>query len=144
MGTEIALTRRGMAIHSSGTVERNTVKVEDAVKSISASEPDAIVMVSAYTSCAEFIRQMRKAGSGATFYNVSFVGSKALADALGNDGSGVAISQVVPFPWGSAVPVVKEYQQLAKKSGFAASTSTAMHRSLPPKHMTSALHRTHT
>ena len=34
-------------------------------------QPDAIVMVSAYTSCAEFIRQMKKAGSGATFYNVS-------------------------------------------------------------------------
>ncbi len=141
-GTEIALTRRGMAIHSSGTVERNTVKVEDAVKSISASEPDAIVMVSAYTSCAEFIRQMRKAGSGATFYNVSFVGSKALADALGNDGSGVAISQVVPFPWGSAVPVVKEYQQLAKKSGFADYNFSAMEGFLTAKVMVEALWRT--
>ena len=61
---------------------------------------------------------MKKAGSGATFYNVSFVGSKALADALGKDGSGVAISQVVPFPWGTAVPVVKEYQALATKAGL--------------------------
>jgi ABC-type branched-subunit amino acid transport system substrate-binding protein len=123
-------------------VERNTVKVEDAVKSISASEPDAIVMVSAYTSCAEFIRQMRKAGSGATFYNVSFVGSKALADALGNEGSGVAISQVVPFPWGSAVPVVKEYQQLAKKSGFADYNFSAMEGFLTAKVMVEALWRT--
>jgi ABC-type branched-subunit amino acid transport system substrate-binding protein len=50
---------------------------------------------------------------------VSFVGSKALSDALGKDGVGVAISQVVPFPWGTAVPVVKEYQQLSKKAGNA-------------------------
>ena len=140
-GTEIALTKRGMAIHSSGTVERNTVKVEEAVKTINASEPDAIVMVSAYTSCAEFIRQMRKAGSGATFYNVSFVGSKALADALGNEGSGVAISQVVPFPWGTAVPVVKEYQQLAKKSGFADYNFSAMEGFLTAKVMVEALWR---
>jgi branched-chain amino acid transport system substrate-binding protein len=140
-GTEIALTKRGMVIHSSGTVERNTVKVEDAVKAIHGSEPDAIVMVSAYTSCAEFIRQMRKAGSGATFYNVSFVGSKALADALGADGSGVAISQVVPFPWGSAVPVVKEYQQLAKKSGFADYNFSAMEGFLTAKVMVEALRR---
>ena len=140
-GTEIALTKRGMAIHSSGTVERNTVKVEEAVKTINASEPDAIVMVSAYTSCAEFIRQMRKAGSGATFYNVSFVGSKALADALGSEGSGVAISQVVPFPWGSAVPVVKEYQQLAKKSGFADYNFSAMEGFLTAKVMVEALWR---
>jgi ABC-type branched-subunit amino acid transport system substrate-binding protein len=74
-------------------------------------------MISAYTSCAEFIRQMKKAGSGSQFYNVSFVGSKALSDALGKEGVGVAISQVVPFPWGTALPVVKEYQQLSAKAG---------------------------
>ena len=140
-GTEIALTKRGMVIHSSGTVERNTVKVEEAVKAIHGSEPDAIVMVSAYTACAEFIRQMKKAGSGATFYNVSFVGSKALADALGGDGSGVAISQVVPFPWGTAVPVVKEYQNLAKKSGFADYNFSAMEGFLTAKVMVEALWR---
>jgi ABC-type branched-subunit amino acid transport system substrate-binding protein len=141
-GTELAMTRRGMKIHSSGTVERNTVKVEQAVKAISASEPDAIVMVSAYTSCAEFIRQMRKAGSGATFYNVSFVGSKALADALGAEGSGVAISQVVPFPWGSGLPVVKEYQQLAKKATFTDYNFSAMEGFLTAKVMVEALKRT--
>jgi ABC-type branched-subunit amino acid transport system substrate-binding protein len=140
-GTEIALTKRGMKIHSLGTVERNTVKVEDAVKSIHGSEPDAVVMVSAYSSCAEFIRQMRKVGSGATFYNVSFVGSKALADALGAEGSGVAISQVVPFPWSTSVPVVKEYQQLAKKAGFADYNFSAMEGFLTAKVMVEALKR---
>ena len=117
-GVEIATQKRNMKISALGTVERNTVKVEDAVKAIQAVKPDAVVMISAYTSCAEFIRQMKKAGSAATFYNVSFVGSKALADALGKDGVGVAISQVVPYPWGTAVPVVKEYQQLSGKAGF--------------------------
>ena len=117
-GTEIAVKKRNMKLSATGTVERNTVKVEEAVKRINAVKPDAVVMISQYTSCAEFIRQMQKAGSNATFYNVSFVGSKALADALGKEGVGVAISQVVPFPWGRAVPVVKEYQQLAAKAGF--------------------------
>ena len=117
-GVELATQKRSMKISSLGTVERNTVKVEDAVAKISASRPDAVVMISAYASCAEFIRQMKKAGSTATFYNVSFVGSKALQGALGNEGAGVAISQVVPYPWGTAVPVVKEYQQLSEKAGI--------------------------
>jgi ABC-type branched-subunit amino acid transport system substrate-binding protein len=117
-GVEIATQKRNMKISALGTVERNTVQVEAAVKAINAAKPDAVVMISAYTSCAEFIRQMKKAGSAATFYNVSFVGSKALADALGADGVGVAISQVVPYPWGTAVPVVKEYQQLSAKAGI--------------------------
>ena len=117
-GVEIAMSKRNMRIAATGTVERNTIDVGAAVKAINAVTPDAVVMVSAYKSCAEFIRQMKKAGSTTTFYNVSFVGSKALADELGKEGPGVAISQVVPFPWSPSVPVIKEYQQLSAKAGL--------------------------
>jgi ABC-type branched-subunit amino acid transport system substrate-binding protein len=116
-GVERAMTRRNLKTSALGTVERNTIKVEGAVQSIQAAGPDAVVMISAYKSCGEFIRQMKRAGSAAQFYNVSFVGSKALAEDLGKDGVGVAISQVMPFPWGASVPVVKEYQQLMHKAG---------------------------
>src|SRR5919106_3355319 len=44
-GPGVALERRKLKIHSQGTVERNTLKVEDAVAKINASQPDAIVMV---------------------------------------------------------------------------------------------------
>ena len=141
-GTELALERRKMKIHSQGTVERNTVAVEAAAKAINASQPDAVVMVSAYTSIAAFVREMQKLGSGATFYNVSFVGSKALADALGKDGVGVAISQVVPFPWGTAVPVVKEYQAAAKKAGFTDYNFSALEGYLSAKVLVEGLRRT--
>jgi ABC-type branched-subunit amino acid transport system substrate-binding protein len=140
-GVEIAMGKRNQKIAALGTVERNTIAVEDAVKKIQAVQPDAVVMVSAYTSCAEFIRQMKKAGSAATFYNVSFVGSTALAAALGKDGSGVAISQVVPFPWGTSVPVVKEYQAAAKKAGFADYNFSAMEGFLTAKVMVEGLRR---
>ena len=140
-GVEIAMTRRNLKIASLGTVERNTVKVEEAVKTINAAQPDAVVMISAYTSCAEFIKQMKKAGSAATFYNVSFVGSTSLAAALGKAGSGVAISQVVPFPWGTAVPVVREYQAAARKAGFADYNFGAMEGFLIAKVMVEGLRR---
>jgi branched-chain amino acid transport system substrate-binding protein len=140
-GTQIAMDKRSLKIAALGTVERNTIKVEDAVKAINAVQPDAVVMISAYTSCAEFIKQMRKAGSPATFYNVSFVGSKALADALGKEGSGVAISQVVPFPWGTAVPVVKEYQAASKKAGFTDYNFSAIEGFVTAKVMVEGLRR---
>src|SRR5687767_4133422 len=41
-GTEVALERRKMKIHSTGTVERNTVKVEAAARAIHATQPDAV------------------------------------------------------------------------------------------------------
>ena len=83
-------------------------------------------MISAYTSCGEFIREMKKAGSAAQFYNVSFVGSQALADNLGKEGVGVAISQVMPFPWAPSVPVIKEYQELMLKAGQKEFTFTTV------------------
>src|SRR5687767_9506772 len=141
-GTELALERRKLQIHSQGTVKRNTVEVDQAAKALHATQPDAVVMVSAYTSIAAFVREMQKLGSGATFYNVSFVGSKALADALGKDGVGVAISQVVPFPWGTAVPVVKEYQAAAKTAGFTDYNFSALEGFLSAKVMVEGLRRT--
>ena len=117
-GVERALAKRGLKIVASGTVERNTTNVAEAVKSIDAAKPDAVVMVSAYASVAEFVRQMKKAGSPAQFYNVSFVGAKALADALGAEGYGVGVAQVVPFPWSPTVPIVHEYQKVLGKAGI--------------------------
>lgn len=111
-GVERALKRRGLDVVAKSTVERNTVDVKKAVDEIAKSNPQAVVLISAYKSCAAFIRDTKKAGSNPTFWNVSFVGSKALAKELDKEGRGVQISQVVPFPWDSTVPVVKEYRKL--------------------------------
>lgn len=108
-GVERALKKRNLQVFAKATVERNTVDVKNAVATLSKANPQAVIMISAYTSCAAFIRAMKQAGSIPTFWNVSFVGSKALAHELGPEGRGVEISQVVPFPWDPSVPVVKDY-----------------------------------
>jgi branched-chain amino acid transport system substrate-binding protein len=99
-----------------GTVERNTVEVEAAVTSILAQRPDAIVQISAYKSCAAFIRAARKAGFSGGFYNVSFVGTQALAAELGAEARGVVVSQVMPFPFAPTTPLVGEYLAAGKAS----------------------------
>jgi ABC-type branched-subunit amino acid transport system substrate-binding protein len=115
-GVERAMQKRNMKIMATGTVERNTVDVAAAVKSICKVEPQGVVMISAYKSCAAFIKEARAAGCNPQFLNVSFVGSKALAHEAGQAGRGVGISQVVPFPWNLSARVVKEYQQLLEAS----------------------------
>lgn len=111
-GVERALKRRNLKLAATATVERNTVDVAKAVEEMRKAQPQAIVMISAYKSCAAFIKEMKKAKLEPSFWNVSFVGSKALAKELDKEGRGVQISQVVPFPWDRSIPVVKEYQQL--------------------------------
>lgn len=111
-GVERAARARNMPIAATATVERNSTDVKAAVAALAKVDPQAVVMISAYKSCAAFIKAMKAAGIHAQFMNVSFVGSRALATELGNEGRGVAISQVVPFPWNIGTPVVKEYQKL--------------------------------
>jgi ABC-type branched-subunit amino acid transport system substrate-binding protein len=122
-------------------VERNTTNVAEAVTTIHGSQPDAVVMISAYGSIAEFVRQMKKSGSIASFYTVSFVGSKALADALGSDGHGVMISQVVPFPWSPLTPAVREYLDLAKRAGNLEVNFSTLEGFLSAKVLTEGLRR---
>jgi ABC-type branched-subunit amino acid transport system substrate-binding protein len=140
-GVERAMARRNMKISALGTVERNTTDVGTAVKQIGGVQPDAVVMISAYTSIAEFVRQMKKGGSGAQFHNVSFVGSKALSDALGPDGVGVAISQVVPFPWSPVTPIVREYQKVLGQAGIKDYNFSSLEGFIVAKAFTEGLRR---
>jgi ABC-type branched-subunit amino acid transport system substrate-binding protein len=116
-GVERAMKKLGLSIAATATVERNTVDVKKAIDTLSKGNIQATIMISAYKSCAAFIREMKKAGSGSQYWNVSFVGSKALANELGEDGRGVQISQVVPFPWSSGAAVVNQYQKIISPDG---------------------------
>jgi branched-chain amino acid transport system substrate-binding protein len=112
-----ALKKRKLDVVAVGTVQRNSVNVAAAVRKISEGDPQAIVMVSAYTSCAAFIKAMLAEGKRPLFWNISFVGSQALARELGGDASGVNISQVMPAPWDDINPVVREYRKLYIQNG---------------------------
>lgn len=141
-GVEQAMKRRNLPIVATGTVERNTVKVDGAVKSITQVEPQAVVLISAYKSCAAFIKEMKAAGSNPQFMNVSFVGSKALSDELKDDGRGVGISQVVPFPWSTGTAVVKEYQKSMAEAGSTDYNFSSLEGFMAAKVMVEGLKRT--
>jgi ABC-type branched-subunit amino acid transport system substrate-binding protein len=118
-GVTKALKAKGLDPVGVATVERNSVDVAAAVKALVPTRPDAIVQISAYKSCAAFIREARKAGFGGTFYNVSFVGTQALADELGPEAHGVVVSQVMPYPYTNSVPIVREYLAAIKAANDA-------------------------
>lgn len=116
-GVERALLARKMTVAGKATVERNSNDVRAAVEAMLASKPEAIVMISTYASCAEFIKQSKARGLLARYANVSFVGTKSLAKALGPEGSGVMISQVVPSPTSERYPWVNEYRRMVTAKG---------------------------
>ena len=108
-GVQRALAPKGLEVVAVGLVERNSVDVAAAVAAIVPKQPDAVIQVGAYQGCAAFVRAARKAGYGGSFYNLSFVGTQALADALGKDARGVMVSQVMPFPFNTTHGLARDY-----------------------------------
>ncbi|MFZ5676453.1 MAG: ABC transporter substrate-binding protein [Pseudomonadota bacterium] len=110
-GVRQALDRRGLELVGTGTYMRNTTAVKTAVLGLNQRNPDAIIIIGAYMPSAVFTQWARKLGIRARIFNISFVGSDALAEALGQAGDGVYITQVVPFPEGGSLPLLSEYRK---------------------------------
>lgn len=140
-GVERALTKRQIKPVALGTVERNSSDVDKALAAILPAAPEAVVQIGAYKACAAFIKAARAKGYGGQFFNVSFVGSKALADELGAAGTGVVISQVVPFPFQALSPIVREYQQHMRAAGDKAFDFTSLEGYLTARVLVEGLRR---
>ena len=109
-GVKKAMAKRDMSLVAEGTFKRNTTAIKSALLEIMKGQPQAVVTVGPYKPIAEFIKLARQLKVDAAFVAISFVGSDSLAHELGNQGAGVIVSQVVPFPGDRSLPVVGSYQ----------------------------------
>ena len=141
-GVTLALAAQNLKPVAVATVERNSQEVAAAVAKINAAGPDAVVQISAYKSCAAYIRAARKAGYGGTFYNVSFVGTQALADDLGKEAAGVVVSQVMPSPYNTSKAITRELLDAISKGGSNVQANfSSMEGFLAAKVLTEGLRR---
>lgn len=114
-GALAALERRGMEPVAVGLYPRNTTAVKTALLDLSKGRPQGIIMVGAYNPIGEFVlwaketKLLDDADYEAKFIAISFVGSNALAEKLGSKGEGVYVTQVVPFPTDTSLPIVSSY-----------------------------------
>jgi len=123
-GVNDALAGHKLAPVASASVPRNSVDVAGAVAAIAKSNPQAVVMVSLYRPTAEFIKQMRKAGSNPFFVALSPVGTDQLIAELGSEHTrGIQVSQVIPYPWGDKLEVVREYKKMLATHNKTAAVS---------------------
>ena len=109
-GVEAALARRNLTPAATWYYQRNTSAVKTARLHLILANPEAVIMIGAYAPVAEIIAATRPL-LDPVFMAVSFVGSNALADALGAGGAGVYVTQVVPFPAATDQPAVAAYRQ---------------------------------
>lgn len=116
-GTKRAIESRGSKMVGSVAIKNDASDAEAQAAELVKLKPIAIAMSATTSVTAKFIQAYKKAGGEAIFYSSSFINGQALFKTLGKDAVGVVVSQVVPYPWNAATPIVSEYQTAMQKIG---------------------------
>lgn len=115
--TKKLVEQRGHKLVSSAAIQQDGADAAEKAREVAALKPNAVVLSATNAVAAKFIQAYRAAGAEARFYSFSFLNGQGLYKSIGTDAAGVVISQVVPSPWNSAMPIIAEYQAAMKKLG---------------------------
>lgn len=116
-GARQSIERRGKQMAASVVVRNDATDAEERAKELARAKPEAVLLSMNNSVAAKFIAAYRATGASAQFYSFSFLNGIELHKSLAGDSAGVVISQVVPSPWNSAMPLVADYQAAMRKSG---------------------------
>lgn len=116
-GVIAALKKRGKTIvASAGYAPAKPEEVDAAVATIVKADPSAVVMWATYKATAAFVKKSRSISRIAQYVNVSVVDPKLVLPLAGEKNArGVGIAQVMPYPYATSAPIVKEYLAALKK-----------------------------
>lgn len=114
----LALVEQALATYKlkavgAAAVKGNASNIAEAAKALAATPPQAVIMYLGGALAGELMKASWALGSNPMFYGMSIVPGELTAKVAGDRSRGLAISQVVPYPWGDVDPVVREYRRLA-------------------------------
>ena len=107
-GVRLALERHGLEPVGAWGYQRRLGGDRNVASEIVGANPEAVIMIGTQDAVAATITSVRR-DLRPVFMEVSFGGGHTLAKALGSDGHGVYVTQVVPFPRDATIPVVARY-----------------------------------
>lgn len=113
---EAALQQHQLKPQGIAAVKGDGSNVAESAKLLTAAQPQAVLMYLGGVLPGELMKATWALGSHPMFYGMSIVAGEVTAKVAGEKARGLAISQIVPYPWGEVDPVVKEYRQLATKA----------------------------
>ncbi len=96
-GALSALRSRDMEPVAVGLYTANTNAIKTAVLDLAAAHPEAVLLIGTFEPVGEMIKWAKRTGMHTQFYTVSVAGSKSLLQILGNSGTGVYVTQVMPL-----------------------------------------------
>ncbi|HEY4374872.1 MAG TPA: ABC transporter substrate-binding protein [Burkholderiales bacterium] len=118
---EQALARRGLKPVSILVVDPQNSNLPQLVQELKASQAQALLAIVRYFDVT--VRQIRRSGNPLQVFGISYVANSAMPKALGEEGRGAVVSQVVPLPSKRVLTVTRDYQRdllaLDANTGFS-------------------------
>ncbi|MDO9167355.1 MAG: ABC transporter substrate-binding protein [Rhodoferax sp.] len=136
-----AMERRQLKPLLAIPVESNASDVPAATEKLLAAGPEALLLAVAGKPAIEVIKNVKQRRRGLSMYALSVLATPSNLRALGPDGTGVAITQVVPFPVNSTLPLVREYHQAMTAAGHTEFSHLSLEGYINAKAVTEGLRR---
>lgn len=122
-GTETAARKHGVTLVAAAAIVNDGSDAATAVERIVAASPEAVLLGLAGKPTIDFVKGVRVARKGLPLYALSVMGSASTLAALGSDGYGITVTQVVPLPTKAVVPVVRDFVRSWSHSGTSVAPS---------------------
>jgi branched-chain amino acid transport system substrate-binding protein len=110
------LVAQAMETHKLKPVAAAAIKPDgsnaaDAGRALAKSQPQAVIMYLSGRQPADLMPAMREAGANPVFYGMSIVSGEVVAKVLGDKSRGLAVAQVMPYPWSQSDTDIGAYQK---------------------------------
>lgn len=114
-GVKSALKSKGAEPVAVGSYPRQTADAEQAIKSVRAANPEAVVIVGPANTVGPILQKAHAQGWKPLFLTVSFVGTDDLILHAGADAEGMVVTQVVPPYYLTELKTVAMYRKTLAK-----------------------------
>lgn len=109
-----ALSAHQLKPVAAGPMKGDASNAAQLAKTLAAGNPQAIIMYLGGALGGELMKATWALGQQPGFYGMSIVPGELIAKVVGEKTRGLAISQVMPYPWNQADAMVREYRRLAE------------------------------
>lgn len=111
---ETALSAQKLQATAAVFLKGDGSNVKEAADALAKSAPQAVIMYLGGALPGELMKAGWAQGFSPMYYGMSIVAGEVTAKVAGEKARGLAISQVMPYPWSESDPTTREYRRLAE------------------------------
>lgn len=110
---EAALASQKLQAAASVAIKGDGANIPEVAAELAKASPQAVIMYLGGALPGQLMKASWALNANPMFYGMSIVAGEVTVKVAGEKARGLAISQVVPYPWSESDPTTREYRRLA-------------------------------